>query len=1531
MDDRPSYCDPVISRKDPTMVDTDTYRWKYEGFAWNRVDGKWKPPDTELKRQSASRVKESMTTATHISMIRKLRYLTKAQSDSGANRIVTDDITKLTNVVEIEPYPMGGCSKDEEVAIVCTAKGDMNLITEDGSFIKVQAYYSKQVDGTIISPTTIVRQNIDKYTGWIQYADVRNNKGTIVLTGEPGVEDVRLPVTSINDLWYHEQSPMDKTSKATVRKLNAAAEYELWHQRTGHAGTTCLHNLHKHAKGVPKLRGNAFYRCPICMADKLCTKVPIGKTKEKKLQRQMQRAGTDTNVVSEIMDDYLEGKSIKGEPGQHMHMDFGFVRGSDFKDEDKEGNTITSIDGKNSYLLIIDRSTRFIWIFLTSSKVPPIEAARMVLEKFKSDNPNRTVRVDQGGELGKSEAFQDMVGKANFTLETTGSEASAQNGMAERPNRTFGHMMRCLLHNAELGPEFWSYALMHAVYIKNRIPHASIKMSPYEAMTGITPDLSALRIFGCRIYAKKTGKRPAKLDGHTASGIFLGYTATMKNCRYIDDKTGQIKIATHAIFDEAQMTSKPQETPISAQTLQRLGYSSSSDMSQRHQQLEATEENNPTFKVQILKTDVALPTRGTPNAIGYDITSSHDEPITIPPKSMKVISTGIAITTPPGCYARIAPRSGLTVKKQLTTMAGVVDPDYTGEVKVVMWNFGDEEQSICRDDKIAQIILERALTVPVENVAELIDTHRGDSGFGSTDKTKEPNLQQVPSTKPTPPTISPSTAVAASMIADINMSYDLPYKINLSSKPYDALTHRMISVRPSDDETLGMVLEMCPSRKLPRLKDCKKGQSAIKIKCWRSQLRESYITHINDISVKTVDDIKHYIRTHRILQPRSDIKVNFATIEKQAMHPQYGIPQMYHDQLHLIGKDLFELKNNVEWQRRVNESIVYPEDKATLAKLNKIYQWQVNNSEVASSVKVYKLKKQPKLTRRTLQERDDWDEWKASEFKQLDQYRDQETFGKPCPLPKGANLLPLLWTYLIKDDGTKKARCVCNGSKRMQGTVTLAHTYAASLDQTGARIFWAASAINNFVTIGADASNAFAEAPAPKAPLYVSADRPYREWYKARYPEAPPLPKNHVLPVQGALQGHPESPRLWSKLIDKIIQQLNLQPCTQEKNLYYTNNYNNQGKTVLLLRQVDDFAVACEDEATASTVISDINSKMTIDVKKLGRISRFNGMDILQTRRYVKLFNETYINKILLRHPWLFQEQKVTVESPMHDTPAHMHKLESAVPEENLSALENEMGFGYRQAIGELIYALTTCRPDISFAVIKLSQYSAAPSRVHFDAVKQVYRYLNQTKKDGIHYWRKTPRDDLPDLPDPILQTGNNEPDLKYLHTNEVTMDGAVDSDYASDTTHRRSVSGIILRIVGGTIFYKTRFQPTIAASSTEAEFTAAAEAGKYILYVRSILEEINIPQTEATVLYEDNQGALLMANAQQPTKNSRHMDIKTFMLQQWVEEDTIILERIDTQDNFADAMTKATGKSLYNRHMNYILGKHRPSYVTYT
>ena len=96
-------------------------------------------------------------------------------------------------------------------------------------------------------------------------------------------------------------------------------------------------------------------------------------------------------------------------------------------------------------------------------------------------------------------------------------------------------------------------------------------------------------------------------------------------------------------------------------------------------------------------------------------------------------------------------------------------------------------------------------------------------------------------------------------------------------------------------------------------------------------------------------------------------------------------------------------------------------------------------------------------------------------------------------------------------------------------------------------------------------------------------------------------------------------------------------------------------------------------------------------------------------------------------------------------------------------------------------------------------------------------------------------------------------------------------------------------------------------------------------------MEEIGLRQEAATILYEDNQGALLMANAQRPTKRTRHMNIRHFTIQQWVAEDLLCLRRIDTADNYSDSMTKALGRTLFYCHMNYIMGRKIPEYLKAT
>ena len=112
---------------------------------------------------------------------------------------------------------------------------------------------------------------------------------------------------------------------------------------------------------------------------------------------------------------------------------------------------------------------------------------------------------------------------------------------------------------------------------------------------------------------------------------------------------------------------------------------------------------------------------------------------------------------------------------------------------------------------------------------------------------------------------------------------------------------------------------------------------------------------------------------------------------------------------------------------------------------------------------------------------------------------------------------------------------------------------------------------------------------------------------------------------------------------------------------------------------------------------------------------------------------------------------------------------------------------------------------------------------------------------------------DLPIGATPICKNDGNydETNITTWVQNDIhTLASAVDSDHAGDMVHRKSVTGIIAKLAGGAVLYKTAYQPTIAYSSTEAEFVAACEAGKCILYLRSLLQKIGLRQDQATIIY---------------------------------------------------------------------------------
>jgi dUTP pyrophosphatase len=135
--------------------------------------------------------------------------------------------------------------------------------------------------------------------------------------------------------------------------------------------------------------------------------------------------------------------------------------------------------------------------------------------------------------------------------------------------------------------------------------------------------------------------------------------------------------------------------------------------------------------VKKLTYDAIVPTRGSDGAVGYDLYSSEDA--VVPCQAGRaLVGTGITVVLPQGVYGRVAPRSGLAVKHCINVGAGVIDPDYTGEIKVVLFNHGENDFEIKKGDRIAQLVLERCETPPIEEISIVEDTERGSDGFGST-------------------------------------------------------------------------------------------------------------------------------------------------------------------------------------------------------------------------------------------------------------------------------------------------------------------------------------------------------------------------------------------------------------------------------------------------------------------------------------------------------------------------------------------------------------------------------------------------------------------------------------------------------------------------------------------------------------------------------------------------------------------------------------------------------------------------------
>ena len=1092
--------------------------------------------------------------------ILKIKTDLTQQMDSGANKNVTNDPKILRNFTTIGSIPIFGIG-DHTAACHITGKGITTLSTIDGSMLDIVMYFAQQCSGTIISPNAIVRDN-NTFTSWMQTSHLDTGKAEISFYHRSDfTRNKTLLMHMSNDLWFLNQQyhtmvqaanrtricvlqDYDEISPFLVHKLNKTTEYELWHRRLMHPGHSCISNIDKCTTGIPHLHHHPLHNCHICH------EMNITKTTSKR---------KPLVLVHTV--------------GEQFQMDFGFISA-------KENNKlITSLDGYKCYLLVIDLFTRYLWTFLCKNKHPPVQLLKQFLRTYGNHDGTRIIRTDQGGELARSALFRHTLQTAGYSIEITGSDNSSQNAIAERPHRTLANMVRTGLENSGLPLKYWSDALLHATYIKNRIPHAHFqyKSTPYEKLTGITPDLSQLRIFGSRIVTRKPGLRHSKLSKHSYSGIFLRYAKTMKNIVYLDTKTKRIKTTTYAKFDEAHFSHD--NKPPGAKILIELGLQSDTKTG-------STSTRSPSdLHITRRHPDAIVPQKGSDGAAGYDLYSVDD--CVIPPHNVGVIDTGIGAKFPSSTYGRIASRSGLALHSYVEIKGGVIDPDYTGNIKVILHNYGTQDFKVNKSDRIAQLILENYVSAPVKVVQKLDETKRNTKGFGSTGVGTPIDSAAQSNTAPFTP------------IPYETDELDRPTVSTLSSVHTECATLEMIFRQPVNTTTIQIKksgshptlgLQLKNDDRGPLILHCERGSPSAKIPQWRKVLKGAIIFSINDVEVQADSDIPQLIASISTQQ----VTLCIIPPEPTNIHPETGLPQLNFDQfLHVAHIHQTTLRRD-----RIIHHVSEIDDPKDITIVNKL---SPNT-----------------FTRKQLLQRPDWLDWEASECLQLDQYERQNMFGPPGPIPTDVikySILPMIWVYLIKVDGRKKARCVANGAPHLKGTITLANTYAAYLEQAACRLFWAIAAIKNTLVFGSDAANAFAEAPPPKSPLFLKVDAAYRNWYFKKTGIS--LPENTYVRVLQAIQGHPESPRLWNLHIDSILLKMGFHPTTHEPCIYikYTPT-----ETIYLLRQVDDFAIACDSKSTATFYWDELDKFLKEPLKRESDLlTRHNGIDIVQSSHGIKM------------------------------------------------------------------------------------------------------------------------------------------------------------------------------------------------------------------------------------------------------------------------------------------------------------------------
>ena len=480
-------------------------------------------------------------------------------------------------------------------------------------------------------------------------------------------------------------------------------------------------------------------------------------------------------------------------------------------------------------------------------------------------------------------------------------------------------------------------------------------------------------------------------------------------------------------------------------------------------------------------------------------------------------------------------------------------------------------------------------------------------------------------------------------------------------------------------------------------------------------------------------------------------------------------------------------------------------------------------------------------------------------------------------------ILPGTWVFRIKrtPDGEiakYKARYCVRGDLEEGEPETFAPVVAWS----SVRLFLILSLTLNWDTCSIDFSSAFVQAML-QDPVWIHMPRGFTSGTANG--------SKRCLRLVKSLYGLSVAPRLWFEHVLKAFTSQGFKQSQNDPCFLYKS-------TIMVLLYVDDVGIAYANQSDLDTLLSNLTKQGLEFTKEQGTFTDFLG---------IKFVKDAVNNTVTLTQKGLIQ--KIIEATGMRDcnpnwTPAIQQTLGIDPDGE---AMNEE--WSYPSIVGMLLYLSTNTRPDISFAVSQVARFNHNPKRSHASAIKTIVRYLHRTHDKGMI----------------VRLTGDLSIDC-YVDADFAGLHGR-DPDYAP--TSAKSRTGYIITLGGCPILWKSQLQTEISLSTLEAEYSALSASMRIMLPLKSMLTEVvaalKLPsQFKSTIrcrVFEDNNGALLLATKQRITNRTKYFLVKWHFFWSHVESGEVNVLKIDTTEQWADYLTKGLNREVFERIRKLVQG----------